>query len=39
MEHEDQGMICDIACPAVYSKVLEAFNTVNLLTEMQMLSY
>ena len=31
-------MICDITCPAVSSKVLKAFNTANLLTEMQMLS-
>jgi hypothetical protein len=38
MKHEGQGMICDIACPDVSSKVLKAFNTVNLLIEMQMLS-
>jgi hypothetical protein len=38
MKHEAQGMICDIARPAVSSKVLKAFNTVNLLIEMQMLS-
>jgi hypothetical protein len=38
MQHEDQGMICNIACPAMSSKVLKAFNTVNLLIEMQMLS-
>ena len=38
MEHEDQGKICGIACPAVSSKVLKAFNTVNLVIDMQMLS-
>jgi hypothetical protein len=37
-DHEDQDMICDTACPAMVSKFLKAFNTVNLLTEMQMLS-
>ena len=31
-------MICNIACPAMASKVLKAFNTVNLLIEMQMCS-
>ena len=30
-------MIYDIACPTMSSKVLKAFNTVNFLTEMQML--
>jgi hypothetical protein len=38
MKHESQGMICDTACPAMSSKVLKAFNTVNLLIELQMLS-
>jgi hypothetical protein len=38
-EHEHQGTICNTACPAMASNVLKTFNTVNLLTEMQMLSY
>jgi len=38
MQHEDRGMICNTACPAMDSKVLTAFSTVNLLTEMQMFS-
>jgi hypothetical protein len=37
-EHEDRGMICNIACPAVASKVLKVLNTTKLLTEMQVLS-
>jgi len=37
--HEYQGTICNTACPAMASKLLKAFNTVNLLIEMQMLSY
>jgi hypothetical protein len=37
-DHEDQGMICNTACPAIASKVLKTFNTVNLLNEMQILS-
>ena len=36
-EHEDQGMICNTACSAVASKVLEALNTATLLIEMQVL--
>jgi hypothetical protein len=38
MQHEDQGMICNIACPAMASKVLKALKTVKLLIEMQVLS-
>jgi hypothetical protein len=38
MQHEDRGMIFNTACPAMDSKVLKAFSTVNLLTEMQMFS-
>ena len=37
LEHEDPGMICNIACPAVASKVLKALNTAKLLIEMQVL--
>jgi len=38
MEHEEQGVIYEIACPVKASKVLKAFNTVTLLVEIQMLS-
>jgi hypothetical protein len=34
-EYGDPGMICNIACPAVASKVLRALITAKLLTEMQ----
>jgi hypothetical protein len=35
---EDWGMICNIACPALASKVLKALNTTKILIEMQVLS-
>jgi hypothetical protein len=38
MEHEEQGMIYDVACPVMDSKVLKVLNTVTFLVEMQMLS-
>jgi len=38
MKHEDQGMICSIAWPAMASKVLKVINTAKLLIEMQVLS-
>ena len=38
MEHEEQGMIYDMAYPVMDSKVLKALNTVTFLVEMQMLS-
>jgi hypothetical protein len=33
MEHKDQALICNIASPAMASKVLKASNIVNLLTD------
>ena len=33
MRHEGQGKMCNIACPAMVSKVFKASNTVNLLTD------
>jgi hypothetical protein len=38
MEHENQGMICNTACPNVASRVLKALNTAKLLIVMQVLS-
>jgi len=37
MEHEEQGIIFNTAGPAMDSKVLQTFNTVNILNEKQML--
>jgi len=36
MEHEDLDMILNTAGPAMDSKVLKTFNTLNILTEKQM---
>jgi hypothetical protein len=33
MKSEDQGIMCNIACQAMPSKVLKATNTVNLLID------
>ena len=34
-EHKNQGNYCNIACPALVSKILKALNTATLLIEMQ----
>ena len=36
MKHEHQGTICNTACPAMASKALKTFHSVNLLIEIQM---
>jgi hypothetical protein len=37
-KHEDNGLICNIACHAIASKVAKDLNTANLLIETQVLS-
>jgi len=35
MQHEDQGMICNTACPAMVPKVLKALNIAKLMNGTQ----
>ena len=38
INHEDQGLICNNACPVMFSKALNDLNTAKLLTELHVLS-
>ena len=36
--HENHGMICNSACPVMFSKALNDLNTAELFTEMHVIS-